>query len=102
MQMCIQVKRRTIPDRIPTTLPSAFEFPASRKTLHELESSSLEVMIGLDNDLKRDLKKILERNDSMKSFKDSIYGKCLERYGLDAEKRPVKPQKQDGNVSLSD
>ena len=44
MQLCIQVKRRTIPDRIHTTVPSAFEFPASRKTFQELESSSLEEM----------------------------------------------------------
>ena len=48
---------------------------------------------GLDDDLKRDLKKILKRDDSMKSFTDCIYGKCLERYGLVAEKRSVKPQK---------
>ena len=41
---------------------------------------------GLDDDLKRDLKKILKRDDSMKSFTDCIYGKCLERYGLVAEK----------------
>ena len=40
-------KCRTIPDRIHTTVPSAFEFPTSRKTLHELESSSIEVMIGM-------------------------------------------------------
>ena len=36
-----------LPDRIHTTVPSEFEFPASRKTLHELESSSLEEMIGM-------------------------------------------------------
>ena len=41
----------------------------------------------MDDDLKRDLKKILKRDDSMKSFTDCIYGKCLERYGLVAEKR---------------
>ena len=29
-----------------TPVPSAFEFLASRKTLHKLESSSLKVMIG--------------------------------------------------------
>ena len=56
---------------------------------------------GLDDDLNRELKKILKRDDSMKSFTDCIYGKCLERYGLVAEKRPVKPQNQDSNVSLS-
>ena len=28
MQLCIQVKLRTIPDLIQTTVPSAFEFPA--------------------------------------------------------------------------
>ena len=44
VQLCIQVKRRTIPDRINTTVPSAFECPASRKTFHELGSSSLEEM----------------------------------------------------------
>ena len=44
MQLCTQVKRRTIPDRIHTTVPSAFEFPASRKTFHELGSSSLDEM----------------------------------------------------------
>ena len=32
VQLCIQVKRRTIPDRIHTTVPSAFEFPASERT----------------------------------------------------------------------
>ena len=47
----------------------------------------------MDDDLKRDLKTILKRDDSMKSFTDCIFGKCLERYGLVAEKRPVKPQK---------
>ena len=45
MQLCIKVKRRTMPDRIHTTVPSAFEFQISRKTLHEL--SSLVVMIGM-------------------------------------------------------
>ena len=30
--------------RIHTTVPSAFEFPASRKTFHELGSSSFEEM----------------------------------------------------------
>ena len=30
VQLCFQVKRRTIPDRIHSTVPSAFEFPASR------------------------------------------------------------------------
>ena len=44
VQLCTQVKRRLVPDRIHTTVPSAFEFPASRKTFHELESSSLEEM----------------------------------------------------------
>ena len=44
VQLCIQVKRRTIPDRFHTTVPSAFEFPASRKTFHQLGSSSLEEM----------------------------------------------------------
>ena len=39
VQLCIQVKRRMIPDRVHTTVPSAFEFPASRKTFHELGSS---------------------------------------------------------------
>ena len=29
----------------------------------------------------------------MKSFTGCIYEKCLERFGLVAEKRPVKPQK---------
>ena len=44
VQLCIHVKRRMIPDRIHPTVPSEFEFPASRKTFHELGSSSLEEM----------------------------------------------------------
>ena len=44
VQLCTQVKRRTVPDRVHTTVPSAFEFPASRKTFHELGSSSLDEM----------------------------------------------------------
>ena len=52
---------------------------------------------GLNDDLKRELMKILKRDDSMKSFTDCIYGKCLEKYGLAAEKR----KNHDGNVSFS-
>ena len=44
VQLCIQVKRLTIPDQIHTTVLSAFEFPASRKTFHKVGSSSLEEM----------------------------------------------------------
>ena len=64
MQLCIQVKGRTMPDRIHTIVTSAFEFPGSRKTLHEPESSSLEGCYsgwdGLDDDLNVILRKCLK------------------------------------------
>ena len=97
MQLCIQVKRRTIPDRIHTAVRSECvrvscltEDPPWARIKFP-RGNDRNGWDGLDDDLKRDLKKILKRDDSMKSFTDCIYGKCLERYGLVAEK--LKPQK---------
>ena len=49
---------------------------------------------GLDNNHERDLKKMLKRDDSMKSFTNCIYGKCWRDSGsLLKNERPVKPPK---------
>ena len=98
MQQCIQVKRRKISDRIHTTVPSAFEFSGltedtSRNRIKFPRRNARNGRDGLDDGLKRDLKKILKRDDSMKPFTDCIYGRCLGKYGLVAQKRSAKPQK---------
>ena len=106
MQLCIQVKRRTIPDRFHTTVPSAFEFPASRKTLHELESSSLEVMIGMGGTdwmtnsnviLRKFWKETIPWSPSLTASMESVWRDT----GSLLRDGPSDRKNQDGNVSLS-
>ena len=100
MQLCIQTPNDTGPDSHHSSecvrvSDLTEDPPRARIKFHR--GNDRDGWDGLDDDLKRELMKILKRDDSMKSFTNCIYGKCLEKYGLAAEKR----KNHDGNVSFS-